>query len=292
MKKTTLTSDSEQLPTVRYSSESPLSHPLELIRGSLKDIWGSRGLAFILFKRDLKARFRQTYLGYIWLFLPLFATTFIWFFLNSQKIVNIAETPIPYAAYVMVGAMIWQTFTQSLNAPLQAFNAGKSVFTKLKVAPEAFMLAAAAQIIFDLSLKMLALVPVFIILDISLASTAWLFPVGLACTILLGVSIGLLLVPIGSLYGDVIKIVGQGTNLAMYLTPVVYPPPNSGLAAAIVEYNPLTPFIMAPREWLTEGIGSYTEQLVSYSVGAMLLLFIGIIVFRITLPRLIERMGM
>jgi lipopolysaccharide transport system permease protein len=53
-----------------------------------------RELASRLFVRDLKASFRKSFLGFFWMFIPPLATTLIWIFLSSQKVVSIQKTPM------------------------------------------------------------------------------------------------------------------------------------------------------------------------------------------------------
>ena len=281
-----------ELPTVIYSAESPLRHPLRLIKEIFADIWRSRELTMILFARDMKAQYRQSILGYVWIFVPILSTTLIWMFLNSTKVIQVAKTPIPYPAYVLIGTMIWTVFTSSLNQPLASFNAGKGVFMKLKVPPEAFIMAGLSKIIFDTTLRLLILIPVFFVLKIVPPWTAVLFPIGLLCTMLIGVSIGLLILPLGSLYTDVTRVVGMMVGFGMYLTPVVYPPPTSGWAATLIHWNPLTAVLVTVRDWLTLGNSSYILGFVVATAIAVGVLFISMIIFRVVLPRLVERLGM
>ena len=280
------------LPVAFYSSESPLAQPGKLVQEIFADMWRCRELTWILFTRDLKAQFRQSYFGYIWLFVPVISTTIIWMFLNSTKVIQVAETPIPYPAYVLLGSMIWGVFTASVNQPLASFQVGQSVFMKLKVPPEAFILSGLSRIVFELVIRMLVLFPVFAALKIMPASTFLLFPVGMACTVIIGTSIGFLMIPLGSLYTDVGRVVGTGMGFAMYLTPVVYPPPTTGWAATLVNWNPLTAVVMTTRDWLTLGHSSYLPVMLITTGIAAVLLFFGLIIFRVVLPHLIERMGM
>lgn len=284
--------ETAELPVVVYSPESPLAHPFKLVTEICTDLWRCRELTWILFTRDLKAQYRQSYLGYVWLFIPVISTTVVWMFLNSTQVIQVAETPIPYPAYVMLGSMIWGLFTASVNQPMASFSEGQSVFMKLKVPPEAFILSGLSKIVFDVLIRMLVLIPVFIALGIRPAATFWLFPFGMACTAILGMSIGVLLIPIGSLYSDVGRLVSTGMAFGMYITPVVYPPPTSGWAAAIVDWNPLTAVVMATRDWLTIGHSSYANEFLVISLIAMFAGILGLVVFRTVLPRLIERMGM
>jgi len=53
-----------------YTPESPLRQPRKFVRELISDLWGSRELAWRLFVRDLRAQYRASLLGYLWVFLP------------------------------------------------------------------------------------------------------------------------------------------------------------------------------------------------------------------------------
>jgi lipopolysaccharide transport system permease protein len=282
----------EELSVTVYSAESPLRHPRRLIGELFSDLWRCRELTMILFMRDLKAQFRQSYFGYVWLFVPVIATTLVWMFLASMGVVKGDNTPIPYPVYVLLGSMIWGVFSASVSQPLNSFNASRPVFMKLKVPPEAFILSAVAQILFEVLIKLVVLLPVLVVLNVPLASTAWLFPIGLACTVVVGLCVGFLLIPIGSLYADVNRMITTVLSFAMYLSPVVYLPPESGWRAAVINRNPLSSLVVSSRDWLTIGHSEYLPAMVGTTIAAAFLLFFGLVVFRVVLPHLVERMGM
>ena len=100
----------------------------------------------------------------------------------------------------MIGQIIWGTFTAAFAAPQAGFSGGSGVFMKLKVPPEAFIANSVAKIIFDLLVKTILIVAVFAIFwgDLNLTWTVLLVPLGLAITMLFGISLGLFMVPIGS----------------------------------------------------------------------------------------------
>jgi lipopolysaccharide transport system permease protein len=256
------------------------------------DLYRCRELIWILFTRDLKAQYRQSVLGYVWLFVPMVSTTIVWMFLSNTRVIQVAETPIPYPAYVLLGSMIWGIFLASVNQPLNSFNQGTQVFMKLKVPPEAFILAGMSHIAFDACVRCLLLVPVFIALRMTPAATVWLFPLGLMGAGLLGMSLGVLMIPMASLYHDVSRLVSTSLQFAMYLTPVVYPPPKSGWAATLIQWNPLTHVIVSARDWLTLGFSNSNLIFAGVILVSLLLLWVGMLALRAVLPHLVERMGM
>lgn len=288
-----MSAESQQpLPEVIYSPESPLRHPIRLVREILSDIWKFRELTWVLFVRDLKAQYRQSYLGYFWMITPLISTALIWTFLSSTKAVQVAETPIPYPLYVMLGSMIWGMFTTGINQPFAGFESGKAVFMKLKVPPEAFIISGLGRAVFETVLRMLVLIPVFVALGVKPAVSAWLFPVGLACAMLCGLWIGTLLLPAGALYQDVVKAIGVLLSLAMYATPVVYPPPKDGWGATVVNFNPMSSVVVTTRDWLTLGYEGAWTQMLLLTLFSIVMLILSLAFFRTVLPRLVERQGM
>ena len=238
------------------------------------------------------AQYRQSYLGYLWIFAPVLTTVITWSFLTSQNIVQSFPTDIPYPAYVFVGTVIWTAFSAALTQPLASFTAGSTVFMKLKVAPEAFILAGFGKLAFDLAIRLLMLVLVCLVFKVPLAITAPLVLVGITVAMLLGGAFGVLMIPIGSLYGDVSRIVGMVVAFGMYLTPVVYPVPAAGWSKTLFEWNPMTTVVLASRDWLSHGIGSHLPGMILISATSALLFFFGIVLLRIFLPHLVERMGM
>ena len=258
-----------------------------------EELRASRHVILQVFIRDLKAAYRKSYLGYLWAVIPGLTTTAIWMFLNSQNIIKVDETPIPYPLYVLMGSTLWMFFSQAVQSPLGSFIGGSGVFMKLKVSPFAFILAGLGSLLFDLLLKLALLAPVCMWFGISPPlESLFLFPIGLLGIIALGLAIGILLIPLGSLYGDVSRFVGFALGFLMYLTPVVYPVPKDGWAATFVHLNPATYLLGATRDWLTFGESTYAPQFFILLATSLLLTLIGLVALKIVMPHLVARMGM
>jgi lipopolysaccharide transport system permease protein len=96
-----------------YTPASPLRNPGRLLREMWRDLVGSRELAWRLFVRDTSAQYRQSILGYIWVFIPPLVASLPFIYLNSQGVVRIGDTPVPYAAFAIIGTTIWQVFADA-----------------------------------------------------------------------------------------------------------------------------------------------------------------------------------
>lgn len=118
-----------------------------------------------------------------------------------------------------------------------------------------------------------------------------LFPVAMAGLLACGYAVGLMLLPVGTLYGDVGRGVGIVAQFWMLLTPVVYPARTTGLAGVLATWNPLAPVITTARESLTNAPWSLLPAFLVVSTLALLLCFLGLLAYRLVMPILIERMG-
>jgi lipopolysaccharide transport system permease protein len=282
---------SSGLPVTVYTSESVLRNPGKLLRTMFRDLLRSRELAWRLFVRDVSAQYRQSILGYVWVFIPPLVAGLPFIFLNSQGIIQIGDTAIPYAAYAIIGTTIWQVFADALNAPMRVMNAARSFITRINLPMEAVLLSALGHIVLGFLARLVLVIGVLFWFRLTPPATAVLFPLGILSLVLVGFVIGVLIAPLGMLYGDVQQMVPIATTFLMLLTPVVYPVPQSGAAATVAALNPLTPLVVATRDWLTTGGSAYGTGLVVVTAAAVAVALLGWIVFRVAMPHLIARIG-
>jgi lipopolysaccharide transport system permease protein len=274
-----------------YTPESPLRQPTRFVHAMVRDLLASRQLAWRLFIRDLSAQYRNSLLGYVWVFVPPLMASLPFVYLNSAGVLRMGQTPIPYAAYATVGTIIWQTFVEALNSPLRAANAARSMLTRINFPREALLLSGLMQVGFSFLVRLVLLAGVFSAFALAPARTAPLFFLGMISVALTGFMIGLLLTPIGLLYGVVQQSLPVASTFLMLLTPVLYPVPASGLAAVITRLNPLTPLVTTTRDWLTTGTAAHVGGFVLVSTMTVILLLVGWVAYRLALPHLIARLG-
>lgn len=282
---------SSELPVRVYTPEPAIQHPAVLIKDLLRDIHAGRELAWRLFMRDLKAQYRQTYFGYIWAFLPPLVASLTFIFLQSQGITNIEGTSIPYAAFAMMGTLLWQTFVESMQSPLAAIQQAKPMLAKINFPREAILMAGLYMVGFNFLIRMILLAVVMAVWQVVPTGTLVVFPLMMLGLLFCGFAIGMALVPLGGLYGDVQRGIPIVAQFWMLLTPVVYPARTEGLSGLLATWNPISPIITTARASLT---GQPLDQLplaLGVTCGALLIALCGLIAFRLILPHLIARMG-
>ena len=279
------------LPIRIYSPEPALKHPVTMAREMLADVWAGRELAWRLFVRDLSAQYRQTFLGYIWAFLPPLAASATFIFLNSQGIVNIDTGGVPYPAFAMMGTLLWQVFVDAMTMPSQALTQAKPMLAKINFPREAILMAGAYMIGFNFLVRLALLAVVMAVWKVAPDSGVLLFIPAMLALVTCGMAFGMMLAPIGGLYGDVTKGIPIVAQFWMLLTPVVYPARESGLAGLLAQWNPVSPLIVTARESLTGQTFTLVPEFAAVTLIAVAVLLFGWIGFRVAMPHLIARMG-
>ena len=256
-----------------------------------RDLRVSHDVAWPLFVRDFIAQYRQTFLGYIWAFLPPLAASATFIFLQSQGIVNVGATAVPYAVFAIVGTTLWQTFVDAIQAPSTAVQNAKPMLAKVNFPRESILLAGLYMVIFNTGIRLILLAAVLGIWHVPPGTGLGLFPVTLIGLLACGTAVGLLVLPLGSLYGDVSRSIPIVAQFWMLLTPVIYPSSSVGLSGTIASWNPVAPVVTTARESLTGGPFTQLPEFFVICGVAVVLCFLGVLAYRLAMPLLIERMG-
>ncbi|EHC14941.1 ABC-2 type transporter [Fischerella thermalis JSC-11] len=278
-------------PREVYRPESRMRHPLQLFRAMVYDLLASRELAWRLLVRDISAKYRQSFLGIFWAIIPPVIMAAGFTFAKGSGVVNLGNTELPYPAYVMFSMTLWQTFVEALNGPVQAVTSAKPMLARINFPREALIIAKLGEVFFNFGIKLILIFGLFLWFKIPITWSVILAPVALIHLVLLGTFIGLLLAPMGALYQDFSMGLTLISGLWLFLTPVVYPVPNSGVFGSIVKLNPVTPLLVTTRELATTGVISNPQGFWIASLIAILGLLLAWIIYRLAMPFVVERIS-
>jgi lipopolysaccharide transport system permease protein len=274
-----------------YTPDSQMRTPGLLFKSMWQDLKGSHELARRLFIRDITAQYRQSIFGILWAFVPPLITSVIFILLQSNNVLNIGETEVPYPVYVLVGTILWQVFSESLNAPLKSVTASKTLLAKIYFPRESLIIAAIYTTIFNLIIKMILLVILLIYFHVQLTWGLLFAVIPIFMLLFLGIGLGLLVTPFGMLYTDVAIMLPIIVQLGFFVTPVVYPPPESFPLSLIATLNPVSPFLIAARDLITLGTMTKFNAFIIDTVFTLLILLMAWLLYRVSLPVIIERMS-
>lgn len=273
-----------------YRSTSTYS-AFTVLKESLSGYKESFYLAKQLATRDIRAQYRQSFLGVFWAFAPVLMSASVWIFLNLTGTIKLAETNIPYPLFVVIGTTIWSVFGECLLMSISSVNANKSIITKINFQKEALVTLGFIKLFFNLLIKLLLVIAMMLIYQVTISlSILWFLPV-LFISMLALISIGVLLTPIAILYHDITRIIPIFMQILMYLTPVVYNIPAAGFMKLLMSINPLTYIINNLRNTLTGMPLEHGYFIVIFGVCSILLSLVAMIVYRISMPIITERMS-
>lgn len=274
-----------------FRPSAQLRHRGQFLTASRNAFRASLPLARRLLVRDLRSRYRMSVLGYAWMVLPAIAQTAVWLLLNKSQILNSGVTSIPLPLYILVGTLLWQGFVDGLMAPGTQLANAANVLTKVSFPAEALLLSGLADAATSMVIRLTLIVPVLLYYRVVPGWGLLLAPVGMLSLLLLGFAIGLALAPFGMLYQDIPRILALAIPFWLLITPVAYSAPVAGPATALLKVNPVSPALIATRDWMTGGALFPGYRMEVFLVATLVLLAASWVVFRVSVPHLVDRVG-
>ena len=253
---------------------------------NLVEIIKYKDLLWIFVKRDITSVYKQTILGPIWFMIQPLISTII-FYLIFNKIARIPTDDIPPSLFYMSGIIAWNYFSSCLLNTSKTFLSNSSIFGKVYfpriIVPISTVISGLMKLVIQL-LLFVGLCFYFIYLGNDHINpsmkTILIFPILIMQMALLGQGIGMIISSFTVKYRDLNYIVSFGTQLMMYLSPIIYP-----LSSVPDKYrlfillNPMTAIIEGFRQVLV-GKGILDFYMFTYSLlFSLFIFFLGFLVF-------------
>ena len=186
----------------------------------IKNLFRYRELIFELAKKDVETRFKQSYLGPIWI--VLHPCLLIIVFVILRSFLKIPSDGIPYPIFALTSLLPWILFTNGItrSASSMLYNRAiiKKVYFPREVFPVASILASASDFLFSCGIYLCLMFYYRIPMN-------WCFlfiPVVLIIQLVFTMSIGIGLSMLAGFRRDFIAIVPLLTTVLIYISPVFY----------------------------------------------------------------------
>jgi len=217
------------------------------------EVYAYRNLLYLFFWRDIKTRYKQSYLGVVWIVLSPLVSTAIYSVLLGY-IARFPSDGVPYPLYVLVGITAWQFFSRSLAGVSTSLADQQVLINKIYfpriLAPMASVLSAAFDFAIMLALMLLAMLA----LGILPSPRTLLAAVFIAQMALLALGIGLILTGLDAVVRDVRIVLNLVLQVWYFASPVIYP--VQIIPAKFITYyylNPAAPLVQGFRWALLGG---------------------------------------
>jgi ABC-2 type transport system permease protein len=251
---------------------------------SLRGVWSYRELLSLLVKRELKARYKDSTLGFLWSLLRPLAQLII-YYVALGKFLG-AERAIPdYAIFIFTGLTAWALFSEIVASGTGSIVANAGLVKKIYLPREVFPLSVVGSALFNFLVQLLILVLATFIAGAPPSGTRLLyFPLGALVVLIYGMALGFLLSALNVYLRDIQYLVEIMLMVLFWTTPTVYSwkqahnQLGSGIAGRIYDANPLTSAVLAfQRAFWVAGSGSKGPPHLGVTLGWQLLIGIALL---------------
>jgi ABC-type polysaccharide/polyol phosphate export permease len=242
---------------------------------AIRDLHKSRELLYMLTWRDIRVRYKQSVMGFLW---AILTPTLV---VGASALIRVAMARFAGhgvtaqdLASVTVRGVAWSFFISALRFGTSSLVGNPSLVTKIAFPKEVFPLASVFSSLFDSLIAATAATLILLFLG-------WVPPAALWCAFLLGVVLivqtagwCLLLSAANLFYRDVKYLVDVLLTYAIFFTPVLYEASMLGRWEPVVMLNPVAPLL----EGISNAVvhGTYPDPAwTTYSIVMSALLFLG-----------------
>ena len=231
----------EQLPktekassgkTEPHNQATPLpDKPLFVIERSnawtptnLKEFWAARELLYFLIWRDVKVRYKQTFLGVSWvliqpLMLILIFTLFFGRLVGLEKLTG----GVPYPIFAFAGLLPWMFFSNALSNSSNSLVASANLITKVYFPRIIIPMAAVMAGLVDLGIAGLVFGVMMVYYRVAVSWNLLMLPGLVILVALLALGTGMILSAVNVKFRDVRHALPFIVQVWMFASPVIYP---------------------------------------------------------------------
>lgn len=214
----------------------------------LREIWSYRELLGSLIRKELKVRYKNSVLGFVWSMIqPLFMLA-VYAFAFSVLGAGFAR----FAIWLMCGLLVWNLVATALLTSTKSITTNGHLVSKVRFPRAILPLAAVGAALVHFVFQLLAFSVVLVILRHQVdLEYFWLLPIAALATVMLCASLALLLAALNVYARDTEHLLDLAVLAWFWMTPILYQfsrvtawLEGHGLPTVLALLNPVTPMII------------------------------------------------
>ena len=195
-------------------------HLVTVFRNRLKNSWQYRDLLKQLVMRDIKLKYRRSFLGYLWSVLnPLLIMVVMAVVFSTMFRRNIENFPV----YLFTGQMMFNFMNTSTHQAIFSITGNSALLKKTYVPKYIFTVSKIRSGLVDFFFSLGALLIVMIATRARFTPYLLLIPLVALQLYIFCVGLGMFLAQANVFFRDIQYIYNAVTTAWMYLTPIFYP---------------------------------------------------------------------
>lgn len=189
---------------------------------SIKDILAHRELLGMLVRRELKARYKDSALGFVWTLMRPLAMLLIYYVALGKFMGNARQIP-DFAIFIYSGLTAWGFYSEALSAGTGSVIANSGLVKKVYLPREVFPLSAIGSALFNFGIQLIILVLATAALGSFPTGSRWgYFIMGTLIIVLFGTAFALLLSAWNVYLRDIQYLVEIFLMIFFWVSPIVY----------------------------------------------------------------------
>jgi lipopolysaccharide transport system permease protein len=205
-----------------------------------REIVQYRHLLYILSWRDIKIRYKQTVMGFLWaVFMPVLIVLAGLVVRKAMSVLSGKPMETTELLSVMVKSLPWAFFIATIRFATSSLVGNRSLVTKIYFPREVFPFSAVLSNLFDFAISFIALVAAFALFRAEVTIHAlWFLPL-MVLLVVMTAGFGLILSCANLFFRDVKYIVEVIVTFAIFFTPVFYEAKAFGKWEILLLLNPV-----------------------------------------------------
>jgi ABC-type polysaccharide/polyol phosphate export permease len=247
----------------------------------IRELWQAREFVRALVERQLRGRYKNTFLGFAWALIPTFVTMVV-LTLLVQRVVTIDTGGIPYPLFSYVALLPWNFFSTSVNVGTVSLLGATDLLHKVYCPREAFPVASVITAALDSAISLFALGILFGIFTFVPKPTLVWVPLLLAVQVAFTLGVTLLLSSMVMYLRDLRNALPLIIQLGLFATPIIYGMDSipRDLRLIYSALNPLGPIIDGYRRTVLLGQAPAWDLMLPATLTAIFLLGVGFVLFK------------
>lgn len=250
----------------------------------LKELWEYRELFYFFTLRDIKVKYKQTVLGFLWAVLQPLVMALLFTFFLGKAISSYTELPLPYDVFALSGLVVWGIFSSGIN------NAGNSMVSNANIIKKIYFprliipISSVLVGLFDFLMAFLVFIVYCLFNQVTFSFNAIIyFPVAIALTCIATFGAGTLLAALNVKYRDFRYIIPFLVQFLLFVTPVIYPTSitQNNYLKLLLALNPMSAPLDIFRAGITNGDINWEANLISIATSGIIFV-IGLLYFKKT----------
>ncbi len=189
---------------------------------SLRDIVAHRELMGFLVRRELKSRYKDSALGFVWSLIRPLAMLLIYYIALGQFLGAARSIP-DFAIFIYTGLTAWTLFNEIVTVGTASIVANSGLIKKVYLPREVFPLSVVGSAIFNFFIQLGILVVATISVGRFPTGNRWFyFPLSFAVLLLFATALALLLSAVNVYLRDVGYLVEVILMILFWASPIVY----------------------------------------------------------------------